>query len=411
MTALEKPKNGSGQSAERTYQIFISTGEVSGDLQGGLLVEALYRRAAARKIAIEVFALGGDRMAQAGAELLGNTSAIGSVGILESVPYVIPTLLLQRRARRVLQQRSPDVAVLIDYLGPNLGIGRYLQQQWSQVPLVYYIAPQEWVWSFGSRNTATIVQMTKRLLAIFPEEARYFAEQGADVTFVGHPLVDRVRSAPSRAAARASLGIGETETAIALFPASRRQEIQYLLPVMFEAAQQIQKRLPQARFWIPLSLETYRPAIEAAIKRYGLAATIVSGQSQAIAAAADLALTKSGTVNLELALLKIPQVVLYRVSPLTAWIAQHVLKFSIPFMSPPNLVAMRSIVPEFLQHEATPHNVAEAGLELLLNAERRAQMLADYDAMRAVLGSEGVCDRAAEEILSLLPNQKAIASE
>ncbi len=411
MTASEISKNLSEQSAERTYQIFISTGEVSGDLQGGLLVEALYRRAAARAIEIEVFALGGDRMAKAGAELLGNTSSIGSVGILESLPYVLPTLRFQRRARRVLRQRSPDVAILIDYLGPNLGMGRYLQQQSPQVPLVYYIAPQEWVWSFGSRNTAEIVKMTKRLLAIFPEEARYFAERGADVTFVGHPLVDRVQSAPSREAARASLGIGDTETAIALFPASRRQEIQYLLPVMFEAAQQIQQRLPQARFWIPLSLESYRPAIEAAMQRYGLSATLVSGQDQAIAAAADLALTKSGTVNLELALLKIPQVVLYRVSPVTAWIARHVLKFSIPFMSPPNLVEMRSIVPEFLQDEATPHNIAEAGLELLLNPERRAQMLMDYEAMRAALGSDGVCDRAAEAILSLLPGQMAIASE
>lgn len=402
-------------------RVFISTGEVSGDLQGALLVTALRQQAVARGGKIEILAMGGERMAQAGVTLLANTSAIGSVGILESLPFVLPTIRTQRRVLAALKAAPPDVVVLIDYLGPNLGMGRAIRQHFPKVPIAYYIAPQEWVWSLGDSNTNAIIDFTDRLLAVFPEEARYYERKGANVTWVGHPLLDRLADFPSRTAARAELGITDDRPLIALLPASRPQEVRYLLPVMFAAAQQVQSTLTQAQahppsllaplssslppeqplFWIPLSLEQYRPAITAAIAQYGLRATVRSGQTETILAAADLAITKSGTVNLELALLGVPQVVLYRVSPVTAWVARHLLRFSIPFMSPPNLVEMKPIVPEFLQDQATPDAIAAASLDLLLNPERRQQMQADYRQMRAALGEVGVCDRVAQAILEL----------
>jgi lipid-A-disaccharide synthase len=178
------------------------------------------------------------------------------------------------------------------------------------------------------------------------------------------------------------------------------------MPIVFEAAKQLQSKLLLTQdtqtplFWIPLSLEVYRPAIEAAIQRYGLNATLVSGQTQEVLAAADLAIAKSGTVNLELALLNVPQVVFYRVSGFTYWIGR-LLQFSIPFMSPPNLVVMRQIVPELLQEQATAENIVKEAMELLLNPERRQQTLRDYQEMRQLLGEVGVCDRAAKEILLL----------
>jgi lipid-A-disaccharide synthase len=383
-------------------RIFISTGEVSGDLQGSLLITALKRQAVAMGLELEILALGGEKMQQAGAILLGNTSTIGSMGILEGLPYVLPTLQVQRRAIAYLKENPPDLVVLIDYMSPNLGIGTFMQQNLPRVPVVYYIAPQEWAWSLSLRNTNRIVGFTDKLLAIFPEEARYYREQGAEVTWVGHPLVDRMQDAPSRQAARATLGIEPEQIAIALLPASRRQELKYLLPIIFQAAQTIQAKLPEVQFWIPLSLEIYRQPIQEAIKRYGLRATVMSGQQKEIFAAADLAITKSGTVNLELALLNVPQVVVYRLNPMTAWIARKFLKGSITFASPPNLVAMKPIVPEFLQEEATPENIIQAAMELLINPIRRQQTLADYQEMQRNLGEIGVCNRAAQEILAML---------
>ncbi len=385
-------------------RIFISTGEVSGDLQGALLIAALQRQVVAAGLELEIVALGGEKMAAAGAHLLGNTSSIGSMGLFESLPYVLPTIQVQRQAIAHLKENPPDLVVLIDYMTPNLGIGTYLEKHMPQIPVVYYIAPQEWVWSVSLSNTSRIVSFTDKLLAIFSEEARYYQENGAKVSWVGHPLVDRMENAPSREAARGKLGIGSEQIAIALLPASRRQELKYLLPVIFQAAQNIQAKLPEVHFWIPLSLEIYRQDIEKAIQRYNLRATVVSGQQQEVMAAADLAITKSGTVNLELALLNVPQVVTYRLHPVTAWIARNILKGSIPFASPTNLVVMREIVPEFLQERATPENVTQAAMDLLLNPSRKEQMVADYREMRQHLGEVGVCDRAACEILQMVPH-------
>jgi len=386
------------------YQkIFISTGEVSGDLQGALLVEALHRQSRNCNQQLEIVALGGDRMAAAGARLLANTASIGSVGtVWEAIPFVLPTLKIQSQTKQYLQQHPPDIVVLIDYAGPNLALGSYIRRTFPQVPIVYFIAPQMWVFRWSQGEIDRLVKIADRLLAIFPAEARYFERLGMSVSWVGHPLIDRLQTAPNRQVARAKLGIAPEALSIALIPASRRQELKYLLPVMFEAAKAIQAKIPQVHFWIPLSLEIYRQPLAQAVQDYGLQATLLSGQTLEAIAAADLAITKSGTVNLEIALLDVPQVVIYRVSRFTAWIARNLLKINLPLISPPNLVVERAIVPELLQDRATPENITQQALELLLNPTRRQQVLADYQEMRSHLGEAGVGDRAAKEILQML---------
>jgi lipid-A-disaccharide synthase len=382
--------------------MFISTGEVSGDLQGALLIQALRDRASQTGMELEISALGGERMAAAGARLLFNTTTIGSIGLFESLPYVFSTLKIQRQVKQYLRQHPPDLLVMIDYGSPNLTLGRFVRRHLPQVPMVYYIAPQEWVWSLSQHNTRQILHISDRLLAIFPAEAAYYQERGGKVTWVGHPLVDRMQAAPSRAQARQALNLATDQLMIALVPASRHQEIRYIFPVMCEAARLIQAQLPQAKFYIPLSLETYRSSLERLMQHHKLEATLVSDSSQTVIAAADLVIAKSGTVNLETALLNVPQVVMYRLNPVTAWIAEHLLKFAAPFVSPPNLVLMQPIVPEFLQYQATPDRIAQEALDLLLTPNRRSQMLQDYQRMRQELGERGVCDRAAQEILKLL---------
>lgn len=382
-------------------RIFISTGEVSGDLQGSLLVTALLNRAKAEAMDLEIVALGGDRMAAAGAKLLGNTIALSSIGLLEAVPYIIPTLKMQGYAKQQLRENPPDLVILIDYIGANLSMGKFIRSQFPKVPIVYYIAPQEWVWSMNDRNTHQIVDITDRLLAIFPEEARYYEGQGAEVKWIGHPLVDHLQSAPSRETARASLGIPSEEKAIVLSPASRKQELKFLMPEMFAAAQKIQAQVPNTKFYIPLALDRYRSEIEAAVQSYGLNAKLIpKEEGQTAIAAADLAITKSGTINLELALLDVPQVVIYRISKLTAWVGRNILKVKIIFASPVNLVPMRLVVPELLQEDANADRIAQESLALLEGPDRE-RVLRDYQEVQAGLGERGVCDRAAAEIFAL----------
>ena len=382
-------------------RIFISTGEVSGDWHGAILIEALQERAALKGIELEIVGLGGDRMAAAGAKLLGNTVGIGSIGAVEALPYILPTLKVQRNAKKWLKNSPPDVAVLIDYMMPNQVMG-YFSKRVLKVPVIYYIAPQEWVWSINDKNTKAIAAFTDKLLAIFPQEAVYYEKQGTNVQWVGHPFVDLMAEIPNRADARKHLGIAEDELVITLLPASRTQELRSVMPIILKAAKIIQAKLPDVKFWLPLSLERYRPEVEKLLAEYDIKATIISAQSQIAISAADLVLSKSGTVNLETALLNVPQVILYRVSEITAWIARHIIKLKLPFISPVNLVNMESVIPEFVQDEAIPEAIAANALDLLLNPQARQTMLDGYARVRESLGEKGAINRVADSIIDYL---------
>ncbi len=391
----------SSSKISKKRRIFISTGEVSGDWHGAILIEALHERAALKGIELEIVGLGGDRMAAAGAKLLGNTVGIGSIGAVEALPYILPTIQVQREAKKWLKNSPPDVAVLIDYMMPNQGMG-YFAKRTLKIPVIYYIAPQEWVWSFDDKNTKAIAAFTDKLLAIFPQEAVYYEKQGTNVQWVGHPFVDLMAKVPDRAESRRQLGMADDDLIVTLLPASRTQELRSVMPIILKAAKIIQAKLPHVKFWLPLSLDRYRPAVEKLLAEYEIKATIISAQSQLAISAADLVLSKSGTVNLETALLNVPQVILYRVNVITAWIAQHIVKLKLPFISPVNLVNMESIIPEFVQDDAIPEAIAESALELLINPQARQNMLDGYASVRKSLGEKGAINRVADSILEFL---------
>ena len=382
-------------------RIFISTGEVSGDWHGAILIEALHERAALKGIELEIVGLGGDRMAAAGAKLLGNTVGIGSIGAVEAIPYILPTIMVQSDAKKWLKNSPPDVAVLIDYMMPNQGMG-YFAKRTLKIPVIYYIAPQEWVWSFDDKNTKAIAAFTDKLLAIFPQEAVYYDKQGTNVQWVGHPFVDLMAKVPDRAESRKQLGMADDDLIVTLLPASRTQELRSVMPIILKAAKIIQTKLPHVKFWLPLSLDRYRPTVEKLLAEYDIQATIISAQSQIAISAADLVLSKSGTVNLETALLNVPQVILYRVNVITAWIAKYIVRLKLPFISPVNLVNMESVIPEFVQDDAVPEAIAESALELLINPQARQNMLDGYASVRKSLGEKGAINRVADSIIEFL---------
>ena len=206
-------------------RLLVSTGEVSGDLQGSLLIAALHREAERRGLPLEVVALGGARMRAAGAEILADTARLGAIGLWEALPLILPTLRLQARLRRWLRQHPPDGVVLIDYMGANVNLGMRLRRQYPQVPITYYIAPQEWAFRLGDGGTTRLIGFTDRILAIFPEEARFYGARGAQVTWVGHPLIDTLGTPPERAEARRQLDLPEAAPVLLLLPASRPQEL------------------------------------------------------------------------------------------------------------------------------------------------------------------------------------------
>ncbi|MGK7906310.1 MAG: lipid-A-disaccharide synthase [Synechococcus sp.] len=377
-------------------RIFLCTGEVSGDLQASHLVRTLLRL----RPDLEIVAVGGDRLAAAGATLLHNSTAISAVGILEALPFIAPTLWLEWKVKRYLAQNPPDLAILVDYVGVNHRMGERLKKM--GVPVIYYIAPQEWVWTFTPKLTNQLVKFSRLILAIFSAEAEYYQKAGGTVRWVGHPLIDILENSPSRQQARAQLEMSPETTAIGIFPASRSQELHRVSPTLIQSAKLLQDRLPQVEFWVSLSRPDFKPAIAKQAKRAGIELKFVEKDSKTMLSAVDLVLAKSGTVNLETAIRGVPQVVIYRVNPITYWIAKHILKMSIPFVSPPNLVLMRPVVLELLQHEAQPQRIADEAFELLTNRERQQKLQQDYAELRTALGERRVLERAANEVLQIL---------
>jgi lipid-A-disaccharide synthase len=207
---------------------------------------------------------------------------------------------------------------------------------------------------------------------------------------------------PDRAESRKQLGMQDDDLIVTLLPASRTQELRSVMPIILKAAKIIQAKLPHVKFWLPLSLDRYRPAVEKLLAEYEIEATIISAQSQLAISAADLVLSKSGTVNLETALLNVPQVILYRVNVITAWIARHVVRLKLPFISPVNLVNMEEVIPEFVQDDAVPEAIAETALDLLINPQARQNMLDGYASVRKSLGEKGAINRVADSILEFV---------
>ena len=389
-------------------RLLISTGEVSGDLQGSLLVKALHAEAQRRGLSLEIVALGGERMERAGARLLANTAPMGAIGLWEAIPLIVPTLRVQRRVNRWLKRTPPDGVVLIDYMGANVGLGLRIKRRLPRVPILYYIAPQEWAFRIGEGGTTRLIGFTDRILAIFPEEARFYGARGADVTWVGHPLLDTLVDLPSREQARAALGLAPEERLLLLLPASRTQELRYLLPALAGAAAELQRRCPSLRVMVPAGQSSFEPLLAELLQGFGVQAEVVPAADAdrlrpLLCAAADLALTKSGTVNLELALRGVPQVVGYRVSRPTAWLARHLLRFKVDHISPVNLVLGERLVPELLQEGLTAEAIVAEALPLLTSSESSARIQEGYGRLRQALGETGVTQRAAAAILDTLP--------
>ncbi|MEM9150993.1 MAG: lipid-A-disaccharide synthase [Cyanobacteria bacterium P01_F01_bin.3] len=396
------PTHSLDTSTSKPVNIFIHTGEVSGDLQGGLLVHALKRQAKQRGLDIVITGVGGQRMAEAGANIIGDTVRLSAIGLLEALPYYLKGRGLQKQVNQYLLDNPPDLMVLLDYMGANIPVGKFIRKELPDTPIVYYIAPQQWVFS-TKRDTQNIVDVTDKLLAIFPEEAKFFEKAGADVRWVGHPLVDILADPMGKQTARSELKIAPDAQIVTLMPASRKQELHYIMPVMFEAAAYIQAQQPKVRFLIPVSLPDFRDDISTTADSYGLNARLVDkADGQRAIAAADVVINKSGTANLEVALMNVPQVVMYRLSNLTALIAKYIVRFTGDYVSPVNLMENQPIVPELLQWDATPEAISEAALTLLTDEAKRQEMTAGYAQMKQAMGSVGVCDRAANEILDML---------
>ena len=388
-------------------KLLISTGEVSGDLQGSLLINALKTNAEKRKIELEIIALGGERMQEAGAKLISNTSSIGAIGFLEALPYVLPTLNAQSKIDNYLSSSPPDAVVLIDYMGPNIRLGLKVKKKFPNIPIIYYIAPQEWAWRLGDSGTTDLISFTDKILAIFEEEAKFYSNKGGNVKFVGHPMLDFYRNIPTREESFRRIGLTSDQKLLLIIPASRKQELKYILPTLLKAAKLLQEKDPSITVLIPSGLNEFNELLNNSLKEYALSGRIILSNEvddlkPFLFSAANLALAKSGTINMELALNSVPQIVGYKVSRVTAFFARYLLRFNVKYISPVNLLLNKMLIPEFIQEDFKADKIFNAALKILEDNSTKEDIKLGYERLKDKLGKPGVTDRASKDILDLL---------
>ena len=388
-------------------KLLISTGEVSGDLQGSLLINALKTNAEKRKIELEILALGGERMQEAGAKLIANTSSIGAIGFLEALPYVLPTLNAQSKIDNYLSSSPPDAVVLIDYMGPNIRLGLKVKKKFPNIPIIYYIAPQEWAWRLGDSGTTDLISFTDKILAIFEEEAKFYSNKGGNVKFVGHPMLDFYRNIPTKEESLKKIGLNSDQKLLLIIPASRKQELKYILPTLLKAAKLLQEKDPSITVLIPSGLNEFNELLNNSLKEYALSGRIILSNEvddlkPFLFSAAHLALAKSGTINMELALNSVPQIVGYKVSRVTAFFARYLLRFNVKYISPVNLLLNKMLIPEFIQEDFKADKIFNAALKILEDNSTKEDIKLGYERLKDKLGKPGVTDRASKDILDLL---------
>ena len=388
-------------------KIFISTGEVSGDLHGSLLANALFNEAEKRSVDLEICGLGGERMRKEGVKILQDTTSISAIGIWEALPLIIPTIQIQKKFYKSLKNLSPNCLVLIDYMGPNIKIGRKLKSEKNKIPIYYYIAPQEWAWRVGNNSTTDLISFSDRIFAIFKQEANFYKRRGGNVLWIGHPMIDLIKKIPTKKDSRKILKLRANENILLIMPASRPQELRYVLPVFMQVARKLQQKYPNLIVYIPSCREVFDSKFKLALDKYKVKGKVVSQKDieelkTHIYSLTKLALCKSGTVNMELALYGLPQIVGYRVSRVTAFIAKKILNFKVKFISPVNLLVKKLIIPEFVQKEFEVKKIYEKACRVIDRKSEKEKISKGYAYLKKELGQEGVVKRAAEEIINSL---------
>ena len=371
-------------------RILISAGEASGDLHAGSVTRAIKQL----EPEAEIFGMGGDCLREAGGEVLFDIkdhSVMGFVEVLKRLPDIWK---LRSAFIELMDNRRPDVLLTIDYPGFNMRLAKLAKERGIKV--VSFIAPSAWAWR--PSRAAGVVKVVDKIASIFPFEYDLYKSYGADIEFVGHPLVDTVKPSLPRTEAEQLAGKRAGHPLVLLMPGSRTMEIQRLLPDMLAAAKILKQMRPDIDIAMPRAVTIAREMLEAPVKQAGLDIKLTEGHNYDVMSVADLAIATSGTVTLEAALCGLGCEILYKASPISFWIAKQVVE--IPHIGLPNIVAGRLIEPELLQDDCIPEKIAGTALELL-EPKRYELLQKDLQEVKEKLGAPGAVKRVAELVLRM----------
>jgi lipid-A-disaccharide synthase len=368
-------------------RVLLVAGEASGDLHGSGVVRALKEL----RPELDLFGIGGDRMKREGMDVVVHIARMSFMGFAEVLKNLGTIRQVMRMMEGLLETRRPDVVVLIDYPGFNLRFAKRAARK--GIPVLYYISPQVWAWHRS--RVRKMKGSVRSMKVVFPFEVDIYRNEGMDVEFVGHPIVERIGCRTSREEFFALHGLDPRKKLLALLPGSRLQEIQHILPVMLEAARLLSDNghVQVALGVAPnLGVSPILPHL-----KEGSGVTLVENATYDLMAHADAAVVTSGTATLETGWFGTPMVVVYKTSPVTFFIGR--LLVSVPYIGLVNIVAGKKVAPELIQRELTAQNLVKTVQPLLNDGVSGAAMRTELSVIRERLGKPGASRLVAKEIL------------
>jgi lipid-A-disaccharide synthase len=380
-------------------KILVSAGEASGDLYAALVVEELRRI----EPEAEFFGCTGPHLRAAGVRTVVDAASLAVVGLVEVISHIPRIYGEYRKLLAAARAEKPDLAILTDSPDFHLRVARRLHQQ--GIPVVYLVAPQAWAWRKG--RVKEMRRTLRRLLCIFPFEEEFFVRAGVKATYIGHPLAGLVRPALSRDEFFKKHRLAAGRPLVSVLPGSRRGEAARHMPALVDAADRLYREYA-VNLILPASATTGAGFFQDFLGNSPIRA--IEGESWDALAHADVALTASGTVTVEAALLGTPMVTFYKVTPVS-WLAGKFL-VNVPFYSMVNLIAGRAVVPELMQGQMTGERIAAEARRLLADQSARAEMKAGLGEVKQKLTQAGMPAprRAAAAIQEVLEGQIAHVS-
>lgn len=373
-------------------KIAISAGEISGDLYGAQLVEHLKTLIPG----VSFFGAGSARMKASGVNTIFDLSSKVSIGIIEALPnlYYFYTTLL--KFKKLLVSEKPDALILIDSQGFNMPLASYAKS--LGIKTIYFITPQEWLWGTESR-VKDLASNIGLLISIFKKEHEAYQKFGGNSVYFGHPLLDIVKPALSRENALVKFNPSRKKL-ISIFPGSRSQEIKNVFPILVESARHIKKDYPDAVFLVISASRWACGEIKKILSSHDFAAEIISSEFRYdVLSISDLALCVSGTINLEASILGAPNIMVYKLNPLSYWIGKCLLKIDrrLKYFSMPNILLDKLFIPEFIQDKADPKLISKEAVGIL-----KKPVMPDSSPLLSLLGKSPVFPNISKSIFDFI---------
>lgn len=376
----------------KPLKILFSAGESSGDQHAANMFLELQKR----QPDIKAIGMGGAKMAQAGIDIRYDSANIAVIGVVEVIKHYAEI----RRALKLMQQlvatERPDLLVCVDYKEFNFKLARYAKQQGIKV--LFYVSPQVWAWRPGRvKAYGKVIDM---MAVIFPFETAYYDAENVPVRYVGHPSVDKVHARHSKDEDLARFGLDSSKPIVGLLPGSRANEIKRMLPVMLAAAEKVQTDLPGCQFILPQADSISDALLESYTSQSPLNITVIKNQPYDVIQCCDAVMTTSGTATLEIALLTVPMVIAYKLSPLTYGLGRWLV--NTPFIGLPNIVSGKSVIKELIQHDATADKLAAEITRILTDKTYADEMRQNLSRVKQQLGQGGGSKNMAQLALEML---------